>query len=440
MTDNNIKNDRGYPDDKLDHLIELGEAFPRMPENLKARIRSRLVEMEPKPARRRFLSAHWSVCPLAATAVLAFFLIIFWHGGSPGNISWADVLKKLEQISTVTGISSCDISTSDGKRFSERSIVYYKDPGLSRSETYIQDSDFDFIEPGAELVIIIRRTPDGLESLTLHPGSKRAERQTHIILTNGPDAPIVPNIDAVADTWNRLKSITADNAKYIGDRMINGKSAIGFETEASALDTPESAYGLFGKGRIQVWVGRDDAIPLCIEIECQDEQGQNVHIEFSEIQWNIALEESLFDLVVPEDWALQKTRIETAEYTHTGFTNEVNLLIGTGLIGQGPTISARDVTGVIRSEQITNSDSNVSYSTQITIGLKPDAARSLKDYANAHPEKSIIVNFDGKINVAGRLDVANPTQLSFDLNLLDLSLAELETKYFTNIIERKNLP
>ena len=35
-----------------------------------------------------------------------------------------------------------------------------------------------------------------------------------------------------------------------------------------------------------------------------------------------------------------------------------------------------------------------------------------------------------------QLDPAHSTQLSFDLNLLSLSLAELEARYFTTTIER----
>ena len=45
MTSMDENNNNGRLDDNLDRLLELGEPAPRMPENLKARIRARLAEV-----------------------------------------------------------------------------------------------------------------------------------------------------------------------------------------------------------------------------------------------------------------------------------------------------------------------------------------------------------------------------------------------------------
>jgi hypothetical protein len=63
----------------------------------------------------------------------------------------------------------------------------------------------------------------------------------------------------------------------------------------------------------------------------------------------------------------------------------------------------------------------------------------LRDYADTHPDEPIVVDFNRQIKVVPNLYVAGPAQLSFDLSLLDLSLAELEAGYFTTTIERNGL-
>ena len=76
---------------------------------------------------------------------------------------------------------------------------------------------------------------------------------------------------------------------------------------------------------------------------------------------------------------------------------------------------------------------------RITIELKPEAIQRLRDYARANPKELIIVDFNRQIKVVPNLYGAGPSQLSFDLSLLDLPLAELEERYFTTTIERNGL-
>ena len=198
-------------------------------------------------------------------------------------------------------------------------------------------------------------------------------------------------------------------------------------------------------------VGREDGVPLLTELEFQNAQGQNVRIECSDIQWNVPLEESLFDLSVPVDWSLSRTRFESAEYVDTGLTPGVTLQVGPD--GQEPLAAAGDVAGVVSA--LTYSDSNTPNTMRITIELKPEAAQRLHDYADTHPDKLIVLNFNGQLNVAvdldpdpqfvftnmtgqvaPELDTAHPNRLSFDLTLLGLSLPELEERYLTTTIER----
>ena len=63
----------------------------------------------------------------------------------------------------------------------------------------------------------------------------------------------------------------------------------------------------------------------------------------------------------------------------------------------------------------------------------------LRDYARANPDELLVVDFNRQIKVAANLKEADPSQLYFDLSLLDLPLANLEAIYFTTTIKRNGL-
>jgi hypothetical protein len=92
--------------------------------------------------------------------------------------------------------------------------------------------------------------------------------------------------------------------------------------------------------------------------------------------------------------------------------------------------------GVVWGQEITHPDSGIPREVRIAIELIPEAMQRLRGYTDTYPDKIIVVDFNGQIEVAANLDAAGPTQLSLDLSLLDLSLAELEERYFTTSIER----
>jgi outer membrane lipoprotein-sorting protein len=381
---------------------------------------------------KRKISCWFILSPLAAAAALALFLIFFWPSGKQGTISWADVQKQLEQVHTMAFRGFIEISTTTGKQIIQRWKVYHKDPGLLRSEEYAPDADLDTIKPGPKSILIMKRVPGLTELLALHPRSDDHEDLlTRLFRTSGSGTSSEV-IGLASENWKMMKQITEDKTMRIGDRVINGMPIVGFGFEAPAREIVDSSDAA-GQASVQIWVRPDDGMPLLGELEYQNVQGQNVRIEFSDIQWNVPLEESLFGLVVPADWNLSWTRIKLAEYANTGFSPGVTLQMSP--YGQEPLADTRDVVKVVWADQTSSPDLDLP-SVQITIELEPGAAHRLHDYVDAHPDKIIVVNFNGQINVAAKLSAANPTQLTFDLTLLRLSLAELEARYLTTTIER----
>lgn len=434
MTNIDEQHDHNHLDDNLDRLLKLGEPIPRMPENLKARIRSKLIEMEPASGKRDIFSFRWAAWPLAATAALIFFLILPWQSDLNGTISWADVQKHLDQARTLVAWGCEEITTNNIKEITFRVKTYHKAPGLSRAEFFDSDADPDSVETEPKSITIVKGEPGLIEQLTLYPGAKRAERITHIFRTNGQAISSQPVINAISESLKFIEKTTADKTNRIGDRVIDDIPVVGFSFEVSAGDIGASTNYVVGKVRGEIWVRRDNGLPILAETEFQNAQGENIREEAYDMQWDVPLDESLFDLNVPEGWSLSQTLFESAEYADTGLAPGVTLQIGSG--GQEPMVAAGDVTWIVKAEQATSPDSKIPVIMRITIDLKPEAAQHLRDYADAHPDKIIVVNFNGQINVAANLDAANPTQLSFDLSLLRLSLTELEERYFTTTIER----
>ncbi len=433
MSNTNETHDQGCLDNNLDRLLELGKPAPGMPEDLKARIRSKLIEAGREPVKKRILPKPWALWPVAATVLAAVVLIVLWYGNSSKAIAWADVQERLNQVHTMAYSGLTEISEPTGRRIVKRFKACSKDPGLARIEEYLPDSGPGSGEKKPNKITNIRWATDSCRGLILYPEYGRAELYESVFLTDGPKPPFLPPMDIASAIWELMKKITADKTRPIGDRVINGISAVGFEFEV-----PDWAFGKMDrKVRAQLWASGKDGTPLRIEGEYQDPQGQNTRTEISDFRWNVPLDENLFDLAVPEGWNASRTRTESAEYANAGLAPGVTLQIGPD--GREPLTETDDIARVVRGYQITHPDSDIPPDVRITIELKPEAIQRLRDYANANPKELIIVDFNRQIKLVPNLEEASDTQLSFGLGLLDLPLAELEARYFTTTIERNGL-
>ncbi len=432
MSNTNETHDQGCLDNNLDRLLELGEPTPGMPEDLKARIKSKLVKAGQEPVKKRIFPGRWAAWPVAATILAAVILIVLWYGNSSKAIAWADVQKQLMQVHTLTFTARIETSSNTGVPITEQLYrVYHQDPGLSRNELYASRADIESGKPKFKLVNIFRRDHDREEILRLYPNPRRAEWNTIIFHTNGRELHYSPPVDLAAVNWKLFNQIAADKTRRIGERIINGMAAVGFEFDVPARWN----IGNAGKVQAQLWAGRDDGNVLFIELKYRNAEGQNVKAEYLDIQWNTPLETDLFDFVVPEGWKVSRTETESAEYANTGFVPGFILQIGPE--GREPLLGTGDVAGVVRGEQITQPDTDIPRGVRITIQLRPEAVQRLRDYADANPSTLIVADFNRQIKAVPSPIGTDSSLLSFDLSLLNLSLAELEQKYFTTTIERK---
>lgn len=406
-----------------------------------ARTMQKIHEMQEGQPIKRKISRWFILSPLAASALLALLVTFFLPWGSPGTISWADVQKQLEQVHSMISTSYCELTTPSLTWKWSYWKTYLKDPGLRRIEIYDSEDDLNTPRSEPQWISISKIEPGQSMGMTLHPDAHWVEIWSGVSHTYGPEPSaqflrISPreNLKHALEQWDQMRKITADKTKRIGSQVINGRPAVGFSFEVPARKlrlgdwAPEKIPG-------KIWVGRDDGVPMLIELEYETGQGDNkVRYVTSDIQWNVPIEESLFDLTAPAGWGISRHLENSIEYTAISLSPSVTLKIGPE--GQPSLVTAEDVAGIVKTERTTNPDDDLGCTGVITIELTPAAAKRLRDYADAHPDKPIVVNFNGQIKVAAKLDAAHPTQLSFDISQIGLSMFKLEEKYTTAAIKK----
>jgi outer membrane lipoprotein-sorting protein len=428
MTDINKHIDNEFIDKHLDKLLELGAQIPKMPENLRHRIRTTLIQMEPESAKKNIFSFRWVVLPLAAAAVLVFFMIFPWQVNLTGSITWADVQKHLENVHTFSAKVEIKQIIKGESQIISIARIYHKDPGLTRSEIYEQYKDLDALTPLPQSIYIDKRKPGLSELLTFHADSRQAEWSTQIFRTIDPKNPPLLKMDLAAENWSIMKKLTEDNTTFIGDRIIGGIRAAGFSFECPAREIirPPIATGqAYGK----IYVKMEDAIPIYCEVEYTTILGEKTKWEITDMKWNEPLEKNLFNFFVPKGWHLKRISVETAEYTDTKLAPGISLHVG--LDDKEPLITADDVIGVLRAEQVINPNTKIPSSMNVTLELKQSAIQRLHKQEVAHPESIIVVHFNRQTKVPAMLDNNLPERLTFDLSRLGYSLSEIEKKYFT---------
>ena len=443
MTNTNEHNDIKHMDNNLDRLLELGEPIPGMPEALKNQIRSRLIQISPEPERKRVLTFRWALLPLATAAALVLFLLFPWEGDLNGSISWADVQNQLEQVRSLSLKVCGHTEFTTGKQSTFCGKVYRKDPGLGRSEIEISASEVVGMKPGSNIITITKLEPGRFDLLVLNSESHQAELETWIFNADDWHEPsFQPLINTVSKTWEKMKEITEDKTRIVGEGEINGIPAVGFSLDglpAATISYP-SPYNpalmelteltvTFG----ELWVNRKDGTPMLAEVEFKIDfnstDEQKFRIEYTDIQWSIPLEESLFNLDAPEGWHLNKKQIETIDYK--GKKLAPGITLNAYAPGQEWMITAEDVVGIIQIIQTSYPDSDLPNTIKMTIELSHEAAKQLHDYADTHYGTLIGVNFNDQLNTALELDTNHPNRLSFYLSRLSLSPSEIEERYFT---------
>jgi outer membrane lipoprotein-sorting protein len=398
-------------------------------------------EMQAEQPVKRKIRGWFFLSPLAAVVVFVLLLTFFLPWGSPSTISWAEVQQQLKQVQTLSMRFNIEIITPTSNIVWHSMKILVKDPGRFRCEIYDPEGEFDPLsEP--QWISILRSEPGLIKGLTLHPDSHWAEMWSEIFHTYGQEPSTTnigrifhrQNLNYALESWNKMKRVTVDDTKRIGNRVINGKPAVGFVFDVSAQE-----LGLDDCEQVnipeKIWVDRDDGVPLLTELEFKTHLGKKLRLVALDIQWNVPLDESLFDATVPAGWGISRHLDKSIEYTDIRLSPSVSIEIGPN--EQSALVDAGDVAWVLKTEQTSDPDYAPECTGIVTIELTPGAAKRLRNYAKSQPDNPIVVNFNGEITAPAKLSRVHPTQVSFDITQLCLPMFRMEEKYTTAALQKR---
>jgi outer membrane lipoprotein-sorting protein len=351
----------------------------------------------------------------AAAAILTFF---FWPWGMNGGVAWADVVKHFNDVQSVTARVIMESSSPTGEKMVSEARLYQKDPGRSRSE---------MLAATADRITYIVISNSGLEeswTARLSPDEKVA----HITSLSFSGRAIDPRAemprDLVAESWTRLKEVTADETKSIGEGEVDGESVVGFEIDIWSLFKDPAAVRM--DGVVRVWADRRSGVPLEVETEFTDPAGRQRMTTFSEIEWNPQLSDEMFTIPDMRGWQVAKEKVEETGFLKTALRHGVTLTFGPP--SGPPILTERDITAV-RSGTTTTFGDQGEIRRQVSLVLTADAAERLREYSAAHIGQRIIVDFNGEVRyeltIGGRLG----TEILIDINALGVTLEEFEDNY-----------
>jgi len=402
-------------EDQLEHNLErlLTSAAPPlgMPEPVKKRVLTALTDtggvVTPLRDRRR----RWVVAAAAAAAVA---LIGLWPGSPSGGISWADVVDRISEVTTLRAILDAEKPGPGGERRRFRSAIYEKDPGLYRSETLAGDG-------GLELVTVFRRGEEGAEVLVLFPKQERAVRTLHVIRGDGDSR--LPDLGRVADAWRHLGDIASSDAYRIGERVLESRRAVGFEIPAEEFF--DDRYPAVLDGVVRLWADGETAHPVRLEVDFVDLDGRRTQAELTDIEWGVELSDTLFELTAPEGWQTEETRREVVTYREVRLGRGVHLRLAPE---DGPVLfTEEDVLAVRSLEAFESLTVDSPPSVVLTLALRLDAAERVEAFRSENPGSLLVVDFNAEIRVVPSFESA--ALIRFDLSRLGKALAGIEDGY-----------
>ena len=153
--------------------------------------------------------------------------------------------------------------------------AFYRAPGRIRHE----------ISQNGEVSISILDEPKG-KRVTLFPSTKTAI----VMNTTSPtDQPLAGAFFQLREFLSRSRDLNSSSFRKVGTRQIDGKLAVGFVSDTTF-------------GECTLWGDPRTGHPLRIEIVWKDSRQQTI---IRELEFNIALEESLFDLAPPQGYKIE---------------------------------------------------------------------------------------------------------------------------------------
>ena len=226
----------------------------------------------------------------AAGIIVAVILGLTITGGPDiASVTWAEVIEKVEQIPALTFDMTTEISYSENNKLTIESENYVAGDYGTRSSLYTN----------GELFVIKYRLPRKKVAYQIRPKDKTyiridlSDRQA--AKGQDPDDP---------RTW--LKMILSGDYTELGRDNIDGVDVEGIECSPAEMTGDEN-------GVMRLWVDVETNLPVRIELEKLGMEGGQMKphkFVMENFQWDVELDESVFEPNIPDDYKLREVQKE----------------------------------------------------------------------------------------------------------------------------------
>ena len=252
-------------------------------ETLKAHDQTKIKESEQtQPILWRIIMKN-KLTKLATAAVIIITVMkVLQHFGGPiagTSIAFADIVQPLLAAHTATFKATVKVESGPTQIFDGM----YMEPIHMRQTT-------------SDGTIVISDLEKG-KIITLLPARNKA---VVIELVNMPDDADQSQFNMFAEIKRRIQEAKPNDdeaVEYLGQQRIEGKAAIGYHVKIPGAD-------------ITVWANQETNMPIQFELS-----NGPVTYTMTDIVFNVELDESLFDLKIPEGYAVRTMQVDASNPT-----------------------------------------------------------------------------------------------------------------------------
>jgi len=233
-----------------------------------------------------------NITKLAAAAVIIVAVILgltITGGPDIASVVWGEVIEKVEQIPALTFDMTVEISYTENNKLSLQSENYVAGDYGTKSSIYMN----------GELFVLKYRLPRKNLAYEIRPKDKTYIRielpDRQAAKGQDPDDP---------RTW--LKMILSGDYTELGRDNINGVDVEGIECNPAEMVGDEN-------GVMRLWVDVEINLPVRIELEKLGMEGGQMRphkFVMENFQWNVELDESVFEPNIPDDYKLREMQRE----------------------------------------------------------------------------------------------------------------------------------
>jgi hypothetical protein len=365
---------------------------------------------------------------VAAAAAIVLAVMNLRTGDSRNGLAWADVVRQVTSAKTLVWSLNARgkaPSTSSAQEWMPAVLQkeYYNDRGMSRRE---------IDTPQGRKIIIMAVDPNECTVLTLYPRQKKADRCTTIGYwpgySPGGKSPFGGPFDA-GGWWGKLKGVTSNMTRKIGEREIKGVRTVGFEAPIQAiLEMPKSFPT---KGWVHVWVDRNTALPLLIEAQFEFESTHFVQeYTYGDIQWNATLSDDLFSLTPPAGYKVSEVNRRFVPFKRTSLKSNVTLRVRSKAGEE--LITERNIEaipfGVATESDLDEPSPNKRREMSVYPELTETAKERLMRLLPQDKMLKLIVDFNGELKVETVFDFVH-NMVPLEITSMGKTLEQFENEY-----------